>query len=557
MTQRPGLLSALRHRDFAFLSGAFAASSIGSWAYNVALAVWLIQETGSPTWIAAATVVRFVPALLFSAYGGVLAERFEQVRLMVVLDLVCAAAMGTMAACMLVGAPPAAVLACAGLTSTVAMAYEPAAAALTPRLVPERDLGAANALRNTIDNVCVIAGPGIGALLLLVAAPWTAVALNVASFVVSAALVAAIRTRSEPVDVTEGGQAGPLRQMLVGVRTIGSSSTAAVLVGFSVLATFVYGVDSVLFVILSDERLGTGPEGFGYLLAGLGVGGVLAAPAVTRLERRPRLAPVVLLGMVCYCLPTLAFLVVDQPVAAFLIQVLRGAATLVVDVLAITALQRTLAIDVLGRVFGAFNALCLLAILAGATLVPPLVSGWGLDAVLWLSSVGIALVSLLGWPWLTRMDRQAAERRAELAPILRLLEGCEVFSAVGEGALTELAGAATFQDVTAGEVVVRAGDAADAFYLIESGRYDATGTGGVLLSQMEPGGWFGELGLLQGGLRTATVTAVTDGRLLRTDGAAFLTALTETAPSAAFVDGARIRLARTNPGELLAENWRD
>ena len=62
--------------------------------------------------------------------------------------------------------------------------------------------------------------------------------------------------------------------------------------------------------------------------------------------------------MALYCLPTLVFLVVDQPAVGFVTQCLRGAATLVVDVLAITALQRSLPPDRLGRVFGAFDGLC-------------------------------------------------------------------------------------------------------------------------------------------------------------------------------------------------------
>jgi hypothetical protein len=78
----PGLFSSLRHRDYALFKGAFTTSSIGSWAYNVALVLWLIDVTGSAGWVAASTVCRFVPALLLPAYGGVLAERFGQVRLM-------------------------------------------------------------------------------------------------------------------------------------------------------------------------------------------------------------------------------------------------------------------------------------------------------------------------------------------------------------------------------------------------------------------------------------------------------------------------------------------
>ena len=73
----------MAHRDFRYFIAAFTISFIGTWAYNVALTVWVYDETGSAGWVAAATVGRFVPALVFSAYGGVLAERFERVRLMV------------------------------------------------------------------------------------------------------------------------------------------------------------------------------------------------------------------------------------------------------------------------------------------------------------------------------------------------------------------------------------------------------------------------------------------------------------------------------------------
>jgi hypothetical protein len=66
----------------------------------------------------------------------------------------------------------------------------------------------------------VIAGPAIGAGLLVLASPATVFAVNATSFVISAALVTRIRTRSRPVDVTEEGTAGPLKQMVVGARRL-------------------------------------------------------------------------------------------------------------------------------------------------------------------------------------------------------------------------------------------------------------------------------------------------------------------------------------------------
>ncbi len=357
-----GVLSALRHRDLRLLMAAFSVSAAGPWAYNVGLAVFIYHQTQSPAWVGAAPVGRFVPSLLFGAYGGVLAERFERVRLMAVIDWVSAALMAVLTVVAALEGPPLLAIVLAGVTSVVGITYQPAVVAITPQAVPERDLAAANTLRSTVDNLAVIVGPAIGALLLLVGPPTLAFAVNAATFAWSALVVSRMRIRSRPVDVTDGGQVGPLRQMLVGMRAIASSSSVATLVAFSVLASFVYGVDTVQFVVLSAERLGTGADGFGYLLAGLGVGGVAAAGLVHRLSALPRLAVVITLGMLVFCLPTLLLLVVDEPVMAFAIQVVRGAGTLVVDVLAITALQRSLPPDLLGRVFGAFFTLVLSAI---------------------------------------------------------------------------------------------------------------------------------------------------------------------------------------------------
>jgi MFS family permease len=558
MAKGPGLTSSLTHRDFRQLMLAFTGSSIGSWAYNVALVVWIFDETGSAAWVGASTIVRFVPAVIFGVYGGVIAERFERVRLMVVVDACSAAVMAAMALATALDAPVVLVMATAAVTSSLSTVYEPATAALTPQLVGEKDLGSANALRNTIDNVAVIVGPALGTLVLLLGPPPVAIAVNALTFVASAVAISRIRARSTPVDVTEGGEAGLLQQTLVGVRAITSSSTALVLVAYSVVATVVFGIDTVMFVLLSRDVLGTGAEGYGYLLAGLGVGGVLAAGLVTRLEQVPHLSVVIMAGMVAYCLPTLVFLVSSEPAVGFAAQVVRGAGTLVVDVLAITALQRSLPRDLLARVFGAFDTMVLLAVIAGSLLVPPVVSLIGLDGLIWVTAVGVPVGCLLGWPALRRMDREAAERRAALAPRTRLLAECDLFGSVSEGAILQLAGAADDQHVDAGVTVIREGDVADAFYVIVAGRASVTAQGEHAsprpLGVMSVGDHFGEIGLVEQIPRTATVRTETPCDLLRIDGPALLTALTESAPSAAFLDGAATRLGRSHPSLALTRS---
>src|SRR5579864_6563203 len=84
--KRAGYRSALRSRDLRFLMASQIISSTGGWAYSVALAVWLFDRTHSTSWVAAGAFGRFIPPLLFSPYAGVIAERFERVRLMVCLN---------------------------------------------------------------------------------------------------------------------------------------------------------------------------------------------------------------------------------------------------------------------------------------------------------------------------------------------------------------------------------------------------------------------------------------------------------------------------------------
>jgi CRP-like cAMP-binding protein/predicted MFS family arabinose efflux permease len=555
-TDRPRLTAPLRHRDFRLLITSFFISFAGSWAYNVALAVYVFEQTGSAAWVGAATVGRFLPSLLFGPYGGVLAERFERVRLMAGLDWVSTALMLVLALVAALDGPALLAIVLAGLTSVNATVYEPAAAAITPETVPESDLAAANALRNMVDNIAIIAGPVLGALLLLVSPAPVVFLVNGLTFAVSGVVVSRMTVRSTPVDVTEAGTAGPLKQMLVGIRAITGSATAATLVAYSVIASFVYGVDTVQFVVLSEDRLGTGPDGFGYLLAGLGVGGIAAAGLVNRMAAWPRLGTVILLGMALYCLPTLLFLVLDDPAAAAAIQVVRGAGTLVVDVLAITALQRSLPKEVLGRVFGAFFTGVLLAISLGALVTPWVISRLGLDASLWMAGALLPALCLLGLPWLRRMDAQNVVRLAAIEPRVLVLERLGILTEASRPMLERLAAEAEDVEVPAGTVVIREGDEADAFYVLVDGEVGvrARGEGAVDqdLPPMTSGAYFGEIGLLERIPRTATVTATRPSRLLRIDGDAFVDALTNVPASTALLEGARSRLARTHPNRRPA-----
>ncbi len=549
----PSYRRALRNRDFRLLTGALTQSAMGDWAYNVALIVYVYNQTHSAAWVSAGTLCRMVPSFFASPYGGVLSERFERIHVMISADLL---RFWTMLGLTIIAATHTAAwvaLLVAGLNSVVGTTYNPATAAMVPQLLGEEDLAAGNALLETINNVAIIAGPAVGAIVLALGSPATVMGIDSVTFLISAALLSRLTARSVPTDVTRDG--GPFRQVLVGVRAIAGSSTAVLLTSFTIVTTALYGVDTVLFLFISKDRLGTGPN-YGYLLVALGCGGIVAAVFVNRLAALPRLSLVLSAGMIAYAAPSALLVVVHQPSVAFGIEVVRGIATLIVDVLAMTALQRSLAPDMISRVFGVFWALVIGGLALGAFVTPFLLNATGLNTTLLLTALVVPCAVVLVYPKLASLDRISAITAEDLAPRVRVFQRLDIFAGASQPMLERLAKNATELVLEAGTSVLRQGEPADALYVLTDGKVEVTarrerGRKDHHIRYMSAPSYVGEIGLLQGIPRTATVTAVEACRLWRIDGDAFLESVTQTPMSSAFVSGMTTRLKRTHPAGTI------
>jgi CRP-like cAMP-binding protein/predicted MFS family arabinose efflux permease len=538
-------------RDYRLLFAGLVTSQSGSWAYNVALVVYVFNATHSPAWVAAASMARFLSALLSSAFGGVVADRVERVRLMVTLDTIAMVVQAGLAAAAALNAPALLIIVLATLTSVTTASYDPTARATIPAVVGEEHLAAANSVQAAVENLTIIIGPAIGGLLLLVGPAPLVFAINAATFGFSALVVSRVRARSVPGDATEGGTLGPIQQMGVGIKAFFSSSTVVVLAGFSIVASFLYGTDTVLFVVLSKQQLGTGSEGYGYLLAALGVGGLVMAPFMNRISGMRRLGTIIVAALTIYGLPTALLAVVHSPVLAFALEAVRGGGTLVVDVLAITALQRAVAPDVVARVFGVFFALVLSAIALGALLMPILLGAFGLTSTLLIVGFSIPALSLLSYPKVRQVDRQAVGQLAAIEPHIAILQRLDILGGASRATLERLALSAVEETVPARQVIIQEGDKADDFFVLVGGDAEviAAGEAGVaqMLGTLTPPNYFGEIGLLARRPRTATVRAVTECSVYRIKGDEFVDALTAASLSAATLGGAQRRLARTHP----------
>lgn len=548
--KRASYRAALRVRDLRLVLSALLVDQIGGWAYSAALAIYVWDRTHSTGIVAVSALTRLLPVLLFSPYSGVLADRFERFRFMVGLDLLNVLWIGAAGLAIQMRAPLAVVLVLATLSALTDTPYRSAVSAVLPAVAGEDQLATANTLNGTIENLTILVGPPAGAILVSTVSAASAFYLNAASYAFAAYLVARCRTRSPGVDVTEGGHAGVLAQMGTGFRAITSSQMVLLLTVFCALDSFYCGLTKVFYVSMS-VHVGTGAGGYGYLLSAFGVGGILAAFVTNRLASSSRLAPVIVSGMIGLYLPLAVQPALHSGAATAAFQVLGGAGMLVVDVVAITALQRAVPNDQLARVFGVFWALIIGAIALGSALAPLFLRWFGYPNALLVIAVAVMAVSVLSYPMLSRGDSRARQALEALLPRIRLLEGLGLFAAASRPVLERLAAAASEVEMAPGVAVVTEGEPADALYVLAEGQVRVTARGDNVrereIRQMTSPCYFGEIGVLEQIPRTATVTTVTSCRLLKLDGDEFRSAISESPASPTLVDGVRARLAVTHP----------
>ncbi len=541
--------SVLRRRDFRLYLLSFTTSRLGDFLYLVALVAYVFDRTGSAGWVAAATLSRFVPYTLLSPLAGVVADRFDRHRVMAVSDLVQLAAMVALTVTAAMSGPALLVVVLSAVSASAATLYQASASALVTALVPEDELAAANSLTSTVSEVAFVAGPAAGGLLLLLGDPAIAFGINAATFAVSAVLLLAIRSRSGrpmPGDSRPAGMGAQLRE---GAAALLGDRLVLVLVACLVAGSVVYGIELVVLVLVSDELLGTGTGGLGWLLAASGVGGVLGATLSTRLARsgRPRAVIGVLVLLTGVPLATLALL--RAPAAAYAVLVVEGIAIVALDVLVETAMQRSVPGDVLGRVSGLVLSLTAVGTAAGTFVAPALVSLLGLPGALAVGGLVPVLIAAASLLVVGDLDAAAERGRRALGPRVAVLEGLRLLDGAGRAALERLAAAVEEERVPAGTVVLRQGDPADDLLVLVEGELVVDhddGTGPRRINEMAAPDYLGEIGLVERIPRTATVTTDTDALLWRIPGALFLDAVSGgPAFSSALATGISTRLART------------
>jgi MFS family permease len=519
---------------------AYAGAIMGQYAYSIAVSVYAYHHGGAAA-VGLVAFVRLTAAALIAPFAASLADRHRRERVMLVSDLARAVCVAAASAAVFAGGPPLVVYALATMTTIGGSVFRPAEASLLPMLArtPE-ELTAANVSSSSLDSLGSFVGPTVAGFLLAVTSPATVFAVMAGCFLWSGWNIAKVRPERQP-DAEERHEGG-FRMLTGGFRAIGAEPRLRLLIGLYGAQCVVAGAMGVLVVVIALDLLSIGNSGVGFLEAASGIGSLLGAGVALALVTRGKLARDFAFGIVLWGAPLVVLGLVPGTVVALLAMGLAGLGNTLVDVSAITLLQRTAPPAVAGRVFGVLESTIVGGLALGTVVAPALDAAVGTRVA--LAAVGslLPILAVLTWRKLAEIDRGATvprERVEALRPVPFL-------APLPLGMIEQLAARLEPVTVAAGSPLFAEGDDGDRFYVVQAGELEVLLDGGAKIEG--PGSYVGEIALLHDVPRTATVRARTDAQLWALDRDSFLGAVNRHSGSrdtASEVVGARLGYAPT------------
>ena len=388
------LLRVLRHRDFRLLWLANSASVLGDGIVVVALALFVVELTGSATDLGIVLAAYSLPLVGFLLVGGVFADRLPRHLVVVVTDLVRFALHSLLAVLIVTGEVRIWHLVVIGvLFGTAEAFFRPASTGLLPQTVPEEEIQDANAVTSMFNNLAEFAGPALATLLVLGFSPAAAFALDAATFLFSAILLLRVRPRERgEAVVADAAPATILGDLRAGFREVRSRSWVWVTLAAFCVALFVSLAPLyVLGPLVAREQYGDLAV-FGYVLAAFGAG--MVAGSLMALRWRPRFPMRMAMALILLWPSAIGLYAAGAPLALVIVaMVVGGAGTALFDVWWLTELAGRIPPDKLSRVTSYDWSVSLALLPLGYVLAGPAADAFGATQTLLGGSI-IAFVAL-------------------------------------------------------------------------------------------------------------------------------------------------------------------
>jgi MFS family permease len=362
-----------RHRNYRLFFIGQLVSVCGTWMQNIALAWLVIELTTSPLAVGVLAFFRFVPFTVFGLFAGVVADRFDNRRLVMATQSVSMALSAVLAVLALTGSATlwlAYVLAV--LTGTALVFDAPGRHALTFQMVGREELPNAVALNASLMNASRVVGPALAGLLIAALGVGACFAINTATFL--AVLASLLLMRVEELHHVE--RTGERPTYLRGTRdglayAWRTPQVRLVLMMVTVISTVGFNFH-VIMPLLASDTLEAGPEVFGILSAFFGAGafvGAIAAASGSRASWRW-----LVVGTGGFSASMLALALVSSVWPCALLLLVTGVCFTLWTANAVSILQLAAPDHLRGRVVGLY-----LFAFAGLTPIGGLLSGWLTD----------------------------------------------------------------------------------------------------------------------------------------------------------------------------------
>jgi MFS family permease len=501
---------------------AFAGSAVGNYAVSIAVSIFTFHHGGVAA-VGIVMAVRQAAAATVAPFAASLADRYRRERVMLASDLGRLGSVGGIALLVAVGAPTLTVWALAVCASVFGAVFRPAEAALIPLVSRSpQELTAANVTSSTFDSVGIFAGPALGAFLIAFAGYATTFAVVAATFAWSALFVLRISSPASersPEPDAENGEPGGLRSLAAGFVTVGREPRLRLLIGVYDAQCFVAGSLGVLIVATAINLIGIGNAGVGILQSACGVGAVAGAGFAVTLIARSRLGGNLTAGLVLWGVPLMVIGAWPHEWVAAVALAVLGIGNTLVDISAMTLVQRTTAPEVAGRVFGVLESSVVASLALGALTAPALIGLLGTRGTLLVVGAILPLLAAATRRQLAAIDNGADVPLAQIAA----LRNVPFLTVLPLQTIEYLAGRLRRVELAAGTTLFSRGDLGDSFYILDRGTLEIDLPDRVKVEQAPA--FVGEIALLRDVPRTATVRAQDDVSLWALSGDDFLGAV--------------------------------
>lgn len=367
-------MALLRHRDFLLLFAGQGVSRLGDGLYT-AVVVWLAWSlTRDPGAVALVTVAAYGPAFLATLIGASYADRYDRRRLMIATDLVRAAVVAAAPVLLALGLLNLTLLVVGvALLALIGAPFAPARNAIVPQIAPAERLLEANGLLQVAFRAAFFVGPLLLAPLLAVASLEVVLALDVLTFLTSAATLAAIRVRPAAHPRQRIGLRADLAAGLAALRS--EPDVLIVITTFVLALVAASGFLTVGVVALVGDGFGGHGGEYGLLLGIAGVAEVFGALALARLPLR-NLALTAVLAWALLGAFRFPLGLAETPIVAAVLLAMTGFASALTDIPLIALVHERIPDRHLAKALGLWEAG-----IAGALAVAPFVAAATIEHV--------------------------------------------------------------------------------------------------------------------------------------------------------------------------------